>query len=119
MSHKVLANGDIEIRPTAPIRTRLWERDPCCCWCGFLFVDPSFATIERLQFRSRGGKRSMENCRLACAKCNNYRDKWYTKALLVRGKRRDRAGTIRREGTGPMELKPKFFRAARITAVVY
>lgn len=117
--HKVLENGDIEIHPTPPIRTRLWLRDPCCCWCGFLFVDPGFATIEHLQFRSRGGKGTMQNCRLACPRCNQQRERWYMRALRARGVRADRGGTFRREGHGPMQLKPKMVRGAKIRPTAY
>lgn len=107
------------VKPTPPIRIQLWERDPCCCWCGFMFVDPTFATIEHLQFRSRGGTRTMQNCRLACASCNNEREQWYKRTLRARGMRHDRGGNIRREGFGPMELKPKFVRGAKVRQTVY
>lgn len=92
MSHEVLENGDILIRPTPPIRVRLWERDPCCCWCGFLFIHPDFATIEHLQFKSRGGKRTMDNCRLACGVKTVALNEWagmkMRKAMHSRNQRR-------------------------------
>lgn len=65
-------------------RRVLWERDPCCCWCGFLFVDPDFATIEHLLPRAYGGTTSMRNCRVACERCNHNRGQWYEKRRLER-----------------------------------
>lgn len=133
MSYTVLENGDILIRPAPAasrksreqsLRERLWRRDPCCVWCGFLFVDPHFGTIEHLHFKSLGGRNSMENCRLACSRCNSLRDRWYTRALKARGKLRGGQTSKRKKYNrvwpdGQTTAKVVMIRGAKVRVTVY
>lgn len=62
-------------------KAALLERDgPNCCWCGVetrTDVDghhPQYRTLEHVLSQARGGKTTLENCKLACQKCNNERE---------------------------------------------
>jgi 5-methylcytosine-specific restriction endonuclease McrA len=59
---------------------KLIERDGLnCCWCGKRCdenasdTNDSYPTIEHLIPRSKGGHTTMDNCKIACRKCNNAR----------------------------------------------
>jgi len=51
----------------------LIERDQDrCVWCGHQ-VWPEDATVEHLCPSNRGGRKTVENCLLACHRCNSLR----------------------------------------------
>ncbi|MBC7824452.1 MAG: HNH endonuclease [Candidatus Parcubacteria bacterium] len=50
----------------------LREFGPQCFWCG-CDLPPGTQTLDHLKPKSRGGSNSLENLRLACFSCNNFR----------------------------------------------
>lgn len=71
-------DGDIlaleMIGPTySGYRSRLWSRNPTCCYCGCKIKKEGDASLDHLVPRARGGINSPSNLVLSCETCNRLK----------------------------------------------
>lgn len=54
-------------------RSRLWSRNPHCCYCGAKIKTEGDASLDHLVPRARGGINSPSNLVLSCETCNRLK----------------------------------------------